>query len=1127
MRACVIGLLIIIANLALVFPVASQGPCTLPVSGATMRGHRVFENCTITGTSWNIALDPTSSLTLTFRNVRVTSSGIAFITSQNTMANVVLIVEDSSFVNCGDILVFSVDGTARNITVTVNDSVIESPKRSALTFFGTHSTVQNVAMMVINSRIHCGGASATAADRVFALGFFCGKTSATYTRVTLAAVNSDIAALSSSDNAGALAICREATSTLSPTDLLISVNNSTVAVTGLYTVGAAAVISSAANGGIDAVNTRIAVTTSRIHVSGIGRVASVGFMSSTDTAATKLQLQNAFLGVSNSSVSLRCTTFCSAAGAMSITSSGPVGQLFLTSVTVEVVHSAVTALLSQGVGVVGGFFTRGSNLDASLQNVSIRIHNSTCLIESAFAFSTSGGLYLMARVNTQAANVGSSTLSVAITGGSNVTAVSTASALAGGVVVQGGSLASFISNDVFNLTVTNSDVRSSSVGALCFATSLAVVASSATAALQNNLNHFSLHLCDARIYSDDAAVGVVMATNTGFTRVSSLSSLAVRSWLLTALDSTVSVRKVSSNIVSGTCFGGVGQVSRVENLYNSTTVLRRCTVQCDRETGYPMAITVKTNSVYVTDVVNASGASVALESFRGAVEDPQLGPFTGGDDGSSCAAPVHRYRTTATSTPSQSRSAKVDSVTLSTSPAASRSMTFISSDAETPPLRSRSMTLLHHHGFHTSTLTHHRPIATAAPVVTPQPPANSSRGSVHLTVLLPAQAADAITTSATATSVVTAVVNPTTAAQAARIGAMVEVLSCALPEVDDSPSFAEMPLQAPIGDGPLRIYAGALLLTTTVLVALPAVLHLGMRSCRSLQASKGLAILGAVHAVSLQYFVPVSLSVVALLVSAGDATEVAIAAASAVIVTLAVVPSFVAVSGVLKHNSPASASSSSLATSSSSSSEPITIPHRSQLTIGQPFFAFVDAARNPENFAHRMLFFEELFVSVLISVVTNVKWGGSCDMAAAAVCVVALAHGVYLVVFRPYRSRIDTLFSGLCAVLQLHLGVLVLAAAITSESRGTIDALIAGTMLALFALFFVQSIASFAWYFFRKQAQLARAGLELTKEGSLLEMPLLVATSSIDASTSSAAVSAEAVDREASPTTANPLLKSP
>ncbi|MDP2059117.1 MAG: hypothetical protein Q8J97_05210, partial [Flavobacteriaceae bacterium] len=157
---------------------------------------------------------------------------------------------------------------------------------------------------------------------------------------------------------------------------------------------------------------------------------------------------------------------------------------------------------------------------------------------------------------------------------------------------------------------------------------------------------------------------------------------------------------------------------------------------------------------------------------------------------------------------------------------------------------------------------------------------------MQLTILMPQQSADAIAATATTSTVATAVVNPTAAAQVARVGGAVRVLEGALVSNDEAPSFMEMPLQVPVGGGNLRHYAGAVLLTALLLVLLPFAVHAVVWRRG---VTKGLKLCGAVHAVSVQYFVPNCAAAIALLLAhSGDGVELGIAVASVAMILLVV-----------------------------------------------------------------------------------------------------------------------------------------------------------------------------------------------------------------------------------------------
>jgi hypothetical protein len=238
----------------------------------------------------------------------------------------------------------------------------------------------------------------------------------------------------------------------------------------------------------------------------------------------------------------------------------------------------------------------------------------------------------------------------------------------------------------------------------------------------------------------------------------------------------------------------------------------------------------------------------------------------------------------------------------------------------------------------------------------------------------------------------------------------------------------EMPLQIAVGGGNLRHYAGALLLTALLLVLLPFAVHAIVWQ-RGL--AKGLKLCCAVHAVSVQYFVPNCAAAIALLLAhSGDGIELGIAIAVAVILA--------AVITVTAKR----------------------LANGDKLDV-VAMHAFVDGCADLQDARKRLYSLEELAVSTLVAAITGMR-RGACGGVAIGLVAVMLLHLCYLLVVKPYRAKLDTTFALLSCVLQLALCLLV-AVMLHRGVDAAFDQALAVVLLLIFVMFFVQTIALAGW----------------------------------------------------------------
>lgn len=414
---------------------------------------------------------------------------------------------------------------------------------------------------------------------------------------------------------------------------------------------------------------------------------------------------------------------------------------------------------------------------------------------------------------------------------------------------------------------------------------------------------------------------------------------------------------------------------------------------------------------------------------------------------------------------------------------------------------------------------------TAAPPPTSPPPVQPEPRSVALSMVIPAEDAEAVAVSSTAMAGAASAISPTAATHAVRASSVLRSVNCHFDTKDVTPTYLEHPIRIKIGSSILGEYAGSCLVTTLLFIVFPCGINItillwGPQQSLSSKKKKnkkreestnvdtkgslptvisiqknGFAIFSSI---TLVYFFPnVWFGVVLVLLHPSESDGVATGAAIACVITLVVV--FVAYAiQIVKFYS------KNVITTARQQSKPGAIIKDARILYGNhpkstkyfveamgPMF---DATSDGGILRKRIYYMEEVAVSSLMMMIAGIRpYEGSCSFIAGSLILLAAIHMCYLIWTRPYFSRIESFFAYVQSGLQLVLA----ASAVASVSNPSALQAIGVGLLVQGALFFLQAIVMAIWAWTREQR---RELLRVTNDESLddndnsnndYEMPLL------------------------------------
>lgn len=337
----------------------------------------------------------------------------------------------------------------------------------------------------------------------------------------------------------------------------------------------------------------------------------------------------------------------------------------------------------------------------------------------------------------------------------------------------------------------------------------------------------------------------------------------------------------------------------------------------------------------------------------------------------------------------------------------------------------------------------------SAPPSTLQPPSPQPLlRRVTVTVVLNdalGENGETIVGATSATSIVSAaMLFPTAISRLPRVSATVSLLECGLSgasdgtsEVEQRPAYLELPLQAPVGSGPRRFYAGSALIASCCVFAArmaSIIAFLKFPAASFPKLLKGTAVIAAVLET---YLAPNAVGAAASAIANGSTVEEFVAAAASIALALASVGSAVAFINITRATlvpptaaTMESASSSSTSSSTNSPSAIATIK-RAGGSIAMSWGLLTDGARHPNGDPSipptRLClnyYAVEQLTSCVVAVIAGVEPQSHCETFSLLMIVTLIPYLAYLVAVRPYRTRLDMGFSLLLGVLQLALGVL-------------------------------------------------------------------------------------------------------
>ena len=299
-------------------------------------------------------------------------------------------------------------------------------------------------------------------------------------------------------------------------------------------------------------------------------------------------------------------------------------------------------------------------------------------------------------------------------------------------------------------------------------------------------------------------------------------------------------------------------------------------------------------------------------------------------------------------------------------------------------------------------------------------------------------------TAATAVATVGILLPSSTAGYANRLGGITKVADCGFAYFVDGenavPDAMELPLHTELGTSRLRHFAGGVVLTSLVAVALPAFLLTalhgflfvagGNETCRDMLASIQKFWIGTAYSLCMSFFAPTVLgSSVMLLFYSNFDTYCFLAAAVGILVCSVCTLPFGWWLLQLKLAAPPQSNKGANDKYMWDFSNP------SQVTM----WCLGEGTAQPWRLALRMYFFEELGVSCSVAVLTNVPpLNDSCSPLAIMMLTVTALHVAYLVVCRPYYSTMQLCFSLFNSFAQLATSALILMTVAVSQSYASV-----------------------------------------------------------------------------------------
>ena len=322
---------------------------------------------------------------------------------------------------------------------------------------------------------------------------------------------------------------------------------------------------------------------------------------------------------------------------------------------------------------------------------------------------------------------------------------------------------------------------------------------------------------------------------------------------------------------------------------------------------------------------------------------------------------------------------------------------------------------------------------------------------------------------------------PAVAGQAVRVSFIASGARCGFADSATTAPYAELPLQFALDASQYATYTGGLLLTTLILVVLPVIVLYALAHANAeagkLQIPR--LLVGILTTLCISYFVPaVVKNATYVLVHSPENVDIllalvmgllSIAVAGVLVFGALDLPNHVIVRRVPRAMIPTYVFFPSAKevdrkppygfapTAANEKGEPPSIPYI------ESFGVFFTPTRDPRKEGIRMVFFCELGCSIMMGILAGIRpESGECRGIAISLLVVALLLAGYLLVVRPYRTKLDTVFSMCAAITTVAIAALVVVIAFdpTIEIAGK---LMAAEVFFLCIIIVLQAISSPLW----------------------------------------------------------------
>ena len=356
--------------------------------------------------------------------------------------------------------------------------------------------------------------------------------------------------------------------------------------------------------------------------------------------------------------------------------------------------------------------------------------------------------------------------------------------------------------------------------------------------------------------------------------------------------------------------------------------------------------------------------------------------------------------------------------------------------------------------------------------------------SVIASVVSPS-AATAIASTGTASTAVASFISPSAAGQSVRVGSVVGVVHCELDRAEDTkPSLFDHPFQASIGSGMWSTVAGSTLVTTIMFLVMPTLiwgaLHMAVRPIsghvlRTVQ-SKGVSI---VLAIGMSYFGAVVARSAVLVLSHPIGGYNETAGVVAVCAVMAVGVCAALASRIL----PETMLLSQVEVSEAAGKVHFSTVDDTSMYLSS-FSAFFDSCRQPLLLRSRCYFFEETLVTMMLGMLDGIKPSSGCAGIAGGMVTVTVLHIAYLVIIRPYRSKLEFACVLLSAVLLALSSIFALVIIMSDREDETLNKVLGAIALGENIVFFLQAVALAFWSYTVQQRRRVLGLPEFDARGS-------------------------------------------